>query len=56
MSEAAWTLMVALSPTTFLPTDRAIDGGAPGALAFMGPDDAPTTHLVNGFFALRRVV
>lgn len=47
--------LVPLTPTTFLPTHPAIDGRRGWALAFIGPDDAPATHLLNGFFALRRV-
>ena len=47
--------LIPLSPTTFLPTNPAIDGRRGWALAFLGPEDAPATHLVNGFFALRRI-
>jgi CubicO group peptidase (beta-lactamase class C family) len=46
--------LVSLTPTTFLPTDPAIDGRRGWALAFLGPEDGPATHLVNGFFNLRR--
>ena len=44
-----------LSPTTFLPSDPAIDGGRGTAIAFLGPETAPATHLVNGLHALRRI-
>ena len=47
--------LIPLSPTTFLPTNPAIDGRRGWALAFLGPEDAPATHLVNGVFALRRI-
>lgn len=47
--------LIPLTPTTFLPTHPAIDGRRGWALAFIGPEDAPATHLLNGFFALRRV-
>lgn len=47
--------LLPLTPTTFLPTDPAVDGRRGWAVAFLGPDDAPATHLLNGFFALRRV-
>jgi CubicO group peptidase (beta-lactamase class C family) len=49
------SLLIPLSPTTFLPTNPVIDGSRGWALAFTGSDDRPATHLVNGFFALRRV-
>lgn len=44
-----------LTATTFLPTHPALDGNRGWALAFVGPEDRPATHLVKGFFALRRV-
>jgi CubicO group peptidase (beta-lactamase class C family) len=47
--------LLPLTPTTFLPTDPAIDGRRGWALAFIGADQGPATHLLNGFFALRRV-
>ena len=47
--------LVPLTPRTFLPTNPAIDGRRGWALAFAGPEGAPARHLVNGFFALRRV-
>lgn len=47
--------LLALTPTSFLPTDPRIDGNRGWALVFLGPDDAPATHLMNGCFALRRV-
>lgn len=47
--------LVPLTPRTFLPTNPAIDGRRGWALAFVGPEGVPATHLVNGFFALRRV-
>jgi CubicO group peptidase (beta-lactamase class C family) len=47
--------LIPLTPTTFLPTHPAIDGRRGWALAFIGAEDAPATHLLNGFFALRRV-
>ena len=47
--------LVPLTPTTFLPTDPAVDGRRGWAVAFLGPDDQPATHLLNGFFAMRRV-
>jgi CubicO group peptidase (beta-lactamase class C family) len=46
--------LLPLTPTTFLPSDRRLDGNRGWALAFVGPDDAPATHLLNGVFALRR--
>ena len=46
--------LVPLTPSTFLPTNPAIDGRRGWALAFLGPEDAPATHLLNGFFNLRR--
>jgi CubicO group peptidase (beta-lactamase class C family) len=46
--------LVPLTPTTFLTPDPAIDGGRGWALAFIGADSGPATHLVNGFFAMRR--
>jgi len=52
--EIAPSALVPLTPTTFLPTNPAIDGRRGWALAFLGPEDAPATHLVNGCFNLRR--
>ena len=54
-SEIEESLLVPLSPTTFLPTNPLIDGNRGWALAFTGSDDRPATHLINGFFALRRI-
>jgi hypothetical protein len=47
--------LVPLTPTTFLPTDPGIDGRRGWALAFIGAEHGPATHLLNGFFALRRI-
>jgi CubicO group peptidase (beta-lactamase class C family) len=47
--------LIPMSPTTFLPTDPTIDGRRGWAIAFVGPEDEPATHLINGFFAMRRV-
>lgn len=47
--------LIPLSPRTFLPTNPAIDGRRGWALHFVGPADEPATHLINGFFALRRI-
>jgi hypothetical protein len=47
--------LVPLTSTSFLPTDRRLDGNRGWALAFVGPDDAPATHLLNGISAMRRV-
>ena len=47
--------LIPLTPTTFLPTNPAIDGRRGGGIAFIGPEDAPATHLLNGVFALRRI-
>ena len=44
-----------LTPTTFLPTDGAIDGNRGWALAFVCDDGRRASHLLNGFFALSRV-
>lgn len=46
--------LVALSPTSFLPTDSRIDGNRGYALAFVGAEDGPARHVVNGVFAMRR--
>jgi CubicO group peptidase (beta-lactamase class C family) len=53
--EIADSPLIPLTPTTFLPTDPAIDGRRGWALAFVGAEDGPARHLVNGVFALRRV-
>jgi CubicO group peptidase (beta-lactamase class C family) len=47
--------LLPLSRTTFLPTDPVVDGNRGWALAFLGPEDQPATHLLNGFFCTRRV-
>jgi hypothetical protein len=47
--------LVPLTPTTFLPADPAVTGGRGWALAFLGDLDRPATHLLNGFFAMRRL-
>jgi hypothetical protein len=47
--------LVPLTPTTFLPTEPAIDGRRGWALAFVGAEEGRARHLVNGVFALRRV-
>jgi CubicO group peptidase (beta-lactamase class C family) len=47
--------LIALTPRTFLPTNPAIDGRRGWALAFVGPEHGPAHHLLNGFFALRRI-
>jgi hypothetical protein len=47
--------LIPLTPTTFLPSDPRIDGKRGWALAFLGTDDGPASHLVNGVFTLRRV-
>ena len=46
--------LVALTPTSFLPTDSRVDGNRGYALAFIGAEDGPARHLVNGVFAMRR--
>jgi CubicO group peptidase (beta-lactamase class C family) len=48
--------LVPLSPTTFLPTNPSVDGNRGYALAFIGAEDGPARHLVNGVFAMRRTV
>jgi CubicO group peptidase (beta-lactamase class C family) len=47
--------LIPLSARTFLPTSDRIDGRRGWALAFLGADGQPASHLVNGFFNLRRV-
>lgn len=47
--------LVPLTATTFLPMDPAVDDRRGWALAFIGADDRPATHLLNGVFAMRRV-
>jgi hypothetical protein len=47
--------LVPLTPTTFLPTHPGIDGRRGWALAFVGAEDGPATHLLNGVFAMRRL-
>jgi len=53
--EIAASPLIPLTPTTFLPTNAAIDGRRGWALAFVGAEHGPARHLVNGVFALRRV-
>jgi len=47
--------LVPLTPTSFLPSDPAIDGRRGWALAFVGADEGQARYLLNGVFALRRV-
>jgi hypothetical protein len=47
--------LLPLTPSTFLPTDPAVDGNRGWALAFLGPEDQPATHLLNGLLAMRRI-
>jgi len=46
--------LLPISPTVFLASDPMIDGGRGWGLAFLGTEEGPATHLVNGFFAMRR--
>jgi CubicO group peptidase (beta-lactamase class C family) len=46
--------LLALTPTSFLPTDSRIDGSRGYAIAFVGAEEGPARHLVNGVFAMRR--
>lgn len=43
-----------LASGAFLPVQGTIDGGRGWGTAFLGPEGAPATHLLNGFFSLRR--
>jgi CubicO group peptidase (beta-lactamase class C family) len=48
-------LLIPLTPTSFLPTDRRIDGGRGWAMCFVGDENEPAALLLNGFFAHRRI-
>lgn len=48
--------LIPLTSTTFIPADPRIDGRRGWALAFIAPEnDGPVTHLLNGFWAHRRI-
>jgi CubicO group peptidase (beta-lactamase class C family) len=47
--------LVPLSETTFRPSESIITGGRGWAIAFLGNDGEPATHLMNGLYALPRV-
>lgn len=51
---AAHTTLRRLASGGFLPERGTIDGGRGWGTAFLGPEDAPATHLLNGFFTMRR--
>jgi hypothetical protein len=53
--ETSGTPLVPLTRTTFRTADANITGGRGWAMAFLGDDGEPATHLVNGFYALPRV-
>lgn len=46
--------LLPLGPHRFLPDNAQISGGRGWDIAFVGAEDGPATHLVNGFFAARR--
>jgi hypothetical protein len=54
-TEIASSPLIPLTSTSFLPTDPLIDGRRGWALAFVGAEDGPAKHLLNGVFALRRI-
>jgi hypothetical protein len=53
--EIPTSALVPLTPTTFLPTHPAVDGRRGWALAFIGTEDGPASHLLNGVWTLRRI-